>query len=98
MVHLHESILDDLPMFYHDTLFMCLWWKLEKSIPDLKKIMDENLYIMNQHEINKQSGNHDLLFFLKCLDLDIRNDYPLGTVYGYGKNEELKKFPTHMQL
>lgn len=29
-------------------------------------------------------GVHDLLFLLKSFDLDLRMNYPLGTVFGYG--------------
>lgn len=38
-------------------------------------------------KIAQAGGNHDILFFLKSLDVDLRCGYTLGTVCGYGRTK-----------
>ena len=66
-----------------ELLLVRLYANLQKKIPDLdKRIIDHQNMI--DVEIFAQHGPHDLLFFLKSLDLDLRLGFPLGTVCGHG--------------
>jgi hypothetical protein len=66
-----------------ELLIVRLYADLQKRIPDLdKRIIDHQNMI--GEEIFAQHGPHDLLFFLKSLDLDLRLNLPLGSVCSYG--------------
>lgn len=62
-----------------------LWLKLSESVPDLDQMAQEFLEITDHGDLERMGGEHDLLFFLKSLDLDVRCGYPLGTVFGYDR-------------
>ena len=55
----------------------------------LDEIITKNAHVLNEQSLYEIGGDHDLTFFLKSLDLDIRMGYPLGTVFGYGMTERL---------
>ena len=66
-----------------ELLLVRLYADLQKRIPDLdKRIIDHQNMIGD--EIFVQHGPHDLLFFLKSLDLDLQLNLPLGSVCSYG--------------
>ena len=93
MIHLHEDLLDspDVPKYFHDCLFWALYSDLKNKISCLDEIITENAHILNEQSLYEVGGNHDLTFLLKSFDLDIRNKYPLGTVFGYGMSEHIIK-------
>ena len=76
MIHLHEAVLDGLPTYYHDAVLYCLYKDLRSKIPDLDDRMEAH------------GGRHDILFLLKSFELDLRMGYKLGTVFGYGMDED----------
>lgn len=86
MIHAYEFTFVKDPFsnlkFYKQIILIDLYNKLSIKISGLKK----------QLLFNVQCENiiHSPLFMLKSLELDIRLNYPLGKVYGYGKEEILK--------
>lgn len=88
MVHLHEFVINSLPLYFHDTLLWCLYKSLREKISDLDDRIKEHGHVFNSRAIEIEGGTHDILFLLKCFDLDLRKGYPLGTVFGYGMSLE----------
>lgn len=92
MIHLHEFVINDLPMYFHDMLYWALYQDLRKKIPRLDEIIDGHAHILTGTSIYSKGGLHDILFLLKSFDLDIRMGYSLGTVFGYGKEKEFEAY------
>ena len=92
MIHLHEYVLNDLPLYYHDMVYWALYKDLRNKIPDLDCIITEHAHALNENELYRTGGLHDILFLLKSFDLDIRKGFPLGTVFGYGRVDEFKDY------
>ena len=76
--------------FYRNILFFCLYNalkpKLEQDGIDLNKLISNHSHVAERQRITALGGQHDILFYLKSLDLDIKMGYELGTVCGYGRN------------
>ncbi len=87
MIHLHESIINSLPLYYHDTLFWALYLSLRDKIDGIDRIITSHSHITNEANIYSVGGLHDILFLLKSFDLDIRQGYRLGTVFGYDRTD-----------
>ncbi|MCD8366543.1 MAG: hypothetical protein LUC48_00735 [Clostridiales bacterium] len=92
MIHLHEFVLNELPMFYHDAYFYCLYKSLKNKIADLDVRIEDHGHWLNQEQLRMHGGEHDILFLLKSFDLDLRKGYKLGTVFGYGYIERQTRF------
>lgn len=92
MIHLHEFVINQLPMYWHDTLYWALYKNLRDKIPELDNIITGHAHLLNESVLYKQGGLHDILFLLKSFDLDIKMRYPLGTVLAYGRAEDFKKY------
>lgn len=88
MIHLHESVIDGLPTYFHDAVLYCLYRDLRGKIPDIDDRIEAHGHILNESNLSKIGGEHDILFLLKSFDLDLRMGYPLGTVFGYGMAEK----------
>lgn len=88
MIHAHEFKLSRMTPFYRDIVLLCLYNDLAKKIPDLDNRILDHTHVIRGDEITIQGGSHDILFYLKSLDLDIRCGFPLGTVCGYGRDEQ----------
>lgn len=92
MIHMHEHAFEKVSRFYRDILFFCLYNdlkpKLEQDGIDLDKLILNHSHVAEGQRITVLGGQHDILFYLKSLDLDIKMGYELGTVCGYGR--ELK--------
>jgi len=96
-VILHEMIHAYIDLFQNSkyaiiaTLFECLLLRLYNDlkikIPDLENRIIEHAHTIKQEDFNS-CGSHGLLFFLKSLDLDLRLGFPLGTVCGYGRENQ----------
>lgn len=84
MIHLHEYVINELPLFYHDAIFVSLYNDLLNKIPDLPQRIMEHGHILNEQDLYDLGGLHDILFLLKSFDLDLKMGYELGTVFGYG--------------
>lgn len=92
MIHLYESFINDLSWSYHDMLIWALYQDLREKIPALDEIVNHHSHQLTQANLESAGGNHDLLFLLKSFDLDIRMDYPLGTVFAYGRQDLFKGY------
>ena len=92
LIHLHEYVFDCAPSFYHDMAFWGLYTYLRARIPKLDEILSDHSCMLTLGTINETGGSHDILFLLKSFDLDIRKGLPLGTVFSYGKSDELKGY------
>lgn len=89
MIHLHEFVIDGLPLFFHDAILFCIYKDLKSKIPNLDDRIEAHGHILNSSLIARQGGTHDILFLLKSFDLDLKMGYSLGTVFGYGMSEQL---------
>ena len=96
MIHLHEFVINSQPMFFHDMLLWALYADLRKRIPKLDEIITDHAHALTGSSIYWRGGTHDILFLLKSFDLDIRMGWPLGTVFGYGKDDEFKGYVYEM--
>lgn len=92
MIHLHEFVVNQQFMFYHDTLLWSLYSDLKNKIPELDTIINEHAHILNENTLQISGGLHDILFLLKSFDLDIKKGYSLGTVFGYGRVDDFKDY------
>lgn len=91
MIHLHEYVITDKqPKMFYDAVLWGLYISLKDKIPNLNSIITSNIHILDATDIYNIGGNHSLLFMLKSFDLDLKMNYPLGTVYGYDLAERLK--------
>ena len=84
LIHLHETILEEYLPYACDIVFWALYQDLKTKIKNLDKIISRHLSLLNIRDINREGGKHDLLFFVKSLDLDLRLGKELGTVFDYG--------------
>ena len=92
MIHLHESVINGLPMYFHDMLYWALYQDLRDRIPALDEIITAQAHLLTGSTLYESGGLHDILFLLKSFDLDIRMGYPLGTVFGYGRVDDFKGY------
>lgn len=90
MIHLHESVVNELSLYFHDALVFALYWSLRGKIDNLDDLIMRHAHVMNGADISILGGTHDILFLLKSFDLDLKMGYELGTVFGYDKKEEIK--------
>lgn len=88
MIHAYEFMLTEYSN-YQQFLVLELYKKLLPKIPDLDRIIKWDIHIKN-------SVYHSLLFLLKSIDLDLQLMQPLGTIYGYGRYYDLKKFNQYL--
>ena len=91
---LHEMIhayIGMLASHYHQFLTLKLYLKLQSQIPRLVELLTLDIH----NRIGCRDSGHGPLFVLKSLDLDLRLDKPLGTVYSYGRQEIYKDFYLH---
>ena len=93
MIHMYESLYEELPRFYHDILLWALYKKLRDCIPGLDNMIKDYGHVLHEDDIMQSGGVHDLLFFLKTLDLDIRRGYTLGTTMGYEYQDHFNEIP-----
>ena len=92
LIHLHEFVINDLPMYYHDMVYWALYKDLRNKIPDLDDIITGHAHLLTGSTIYGEGGTHDILFLLKSFNLDIRMGYPLGTIFAYGRADIFKSY------
>lgn len=92
MIHFYESAVNEFPLYFHDALLWSLYSDLKGKIPELDAIITDNAHILIESTLYTDGGLHDILFLLKSFDLDIRNGYPLGSVFGYGREDRFKEY------
>lgn len=92
MIHVYESLINELPLYFHDMVYWALYKDLKTKIEDLDDIISNHAHILTGSTIYSQGGLHDILFLLKSFDLDIRFNYPLGSVFGYGRTDDFQGY------
>lgn len=92
MIHLHESVINELPMYFHDMLYWALYKSLRDKIRALDEIITTHAHLLTGSTLFESGGLHDILFLLKSFDLDIRMGYPLGTIFAYGRADDFKEY------
>lgn len=92
MIHLHEYVLNELPLYFHDMVYWALYKDLKQRIPKLDEIITSHAHMLTGSSLYSSGGLHDILFLLKSFDLDIRMGFSLGTVFAYGKAEEFRNY------
>ncbi len=88
MIHLYEHYINTLFFPFHDAYILAIYKDLSTKISDIDDRIIDHMNIINQGNIRSSGGEHDLLFYLKSLSLDIAMNYPLNTVMGYGYLKE----------
>lgn len=91
MIHAHECVLEQHNAILKEILLIELYRDLKYKIPELDNYIYNNANIPHNLELSNEFGEHDLLFFLKSLDLDLKCGYELGTILGYDYKEYLSK-------
>ena len=89
LIHLYEHNLESVPggMVFRDAVIWHLYCKLRDSISDLDKIIGMYMQMDYISHIYHQGGAHDLLFFLKSLDIDQAKGWARYTTFGYDVEE-----------
>ncbi len=65
MIHLHEYVLNELPLFYHDVYSYCLYKSLQSKIVDLDERIEAHGHLLNEQQLYSHGGLHDILFLYK---------------------------------
>lgn len=86
MIHAYELTLQTEHSVLNELLLLALYKKLKPQISNLDSLIREHAELYGQHCISSSGGTHGILFYLKSLDLDLRCEYKLGTVCGYGRD------------
>ena len=90
MIHLFEFMINDLPLHYHDMLYWAIYQDLRKKIEGLDDAITQHAHALDSMTLYNKGGLHDILFLLKSFDLDLRQGYPFGTVFGYRRMDDFK--------
>ena len=90
MIHAHEFVVNEMPMYFHDMILWALYTDLKCKIDGLDDAISQHAHFLNEWDIARFGGCHDILFLLKSFDLDIRQGYTLGTVFGYSGIDDFK--------
>ena len=84
MIHVYEELISEY-RYLHDIAYWNIYNVLKEKIPhEIDELITEQANTLYQVEYINMGGTHDILFYLKSIDLDIKMKYPIGTVYSYG--------------
>ena len=90
MIHMYEFALDEYTEkdhLYHEILLYCLYKDLRlgdpNKVPNLDEIIHQKGNLANLKRIREIGGEHDLLFLLKSIDLDLQVGADVGTIFFY---------------
>jgi len=92
LIHAYQYALNSVPYFFAESLTWSLYYKLKKRIPKLDEVIQYCIHAIDGFRIFYAGGEHNMLFLLKSFDLDIRMNYHLGTVFGYGRLPVFEKW------
>lgn len=87
MIHAYSNTMNEVNPTHKDILLLALYNKLKEKIHDIDKRILSHAHDLLQYDVTLTGGYHDVLFYLKSLDLDLRCGYKLGTVCGYGRDQ-----------
>lgn len=93
LIHLYEHNIESVPgsMVFRDAVIWHLYCKLRDSIADLDRMIGMYMQMDYVCHIYHLGGAHDLLFFLKSLDIDLAKGWALYTTFEYDAREILDK-------
>ena len=91
MIHAHEFIINLRNPILKDIVLLELYKNLKLKIPRLDDWIFNHANIPHNLDLASKYGEHDLLFFLKSLDLDLKCGFDLFTVFGYDYNRIFKE-------
>lgn len=91
MIHAHEFIINLHNPILKDIVLLELYKNLKLKIPRLDDWIFNHANIPHNFDLASKYGEHDLLFFLKSLDLDLKCGFDLFTVFGYDYNRIFKE-------
>ena len=91
MIHAHEFIINLHNPVLKDIILLELYKNLKLKIPRLDDWIFNHANIPHNLDLASKYGEHDLLFFLKSLDLDLKCGFDLFTVFGYDYNRIFKE-------
>lgn len=87
MIHAHEYILQKQKTLLKEIVLIELYKNLKPQLAkrslNLDAIIFNHANIPHNQYLSEYGGEHDLLFLLKSLDLDLKCDFELFTVFGY---------------
>lgn len=89
MLHAHEHVLSLKNPIFKDIITLELYKHLKEKIPELDNIISAHAEFKHNIELTEIGGYHSILFLLKSLDLDLRCNNKLLTVFGYDYNRWL---------
>ena len=92
LIHLYEHNLESVPggMVFRDAVIWHLYCKLRDSISDLDKIISMYMQMDYISHIYHLGWTHDLLFFIKSLDIDLAKGWARYTTFGYDVEEFIR--------
>lgn len=83
MIHIYEEFISEY-RYLHDVAFWNIYTALKEKIPQqIDDLITEQANTLYQIEYMNMGGTHDILFYLKSIDLDIKMSYPIGTIFNY---------------
>ena len=95
MLHAHEFILEKRKPLLKEIVLLELYKdlkpKLNQKNIDIDTLIFNHANIPYNEDLADAGGEHDLLFFLKSIDLDIRCRFELLTVFGYDYTRNFKE-------
>ncbi|MDE5824038.1 MAG: hypothetical protein K2H91_05055, partial [Lachnospiraceae bacterium] len=95
MLHAHEFILQKRKPLLKEIVLLELYKDLKPKLSQRNIDIDTWIFnhanIPHNEELAVAGGEHDLLFFLKSIDLDIRCGFELLTVFGYDYTRNFKE-------
>lgn len=91
MIHAHEHILSLVNPLLKETLILELYKKLFPVLKNLDCIIYNHANISHNSDLAELGGYHGVLFLLKSLDLDLRLNNNLFTIFGYNYNKTFKE-------
>lgn len=74
-----------------ETLILELYKNLFPKLKNLDDIIYNHANISHNSDLREMGGYHGLLFMLKSLDLDLRLNNDLFTIFGYNYNKTFKE-------
>lgn len=87
MIHAYEQMLKEYNDSLREFLILKLYNKLLPLIPNLDEVITKDSHVLVKEGFLDSQKEHTILFLLKSLELDLRLDKPLGTVYAYKRDK-----------
>lgn len=85
--HYGEKVEPHIFTFIREALLLSLYNDLKGKIDDLDSRILAHANLHSGTAIYNKGGSHDILLFLKSLDLDLRCGLKLGTICSYGRDD-----------